>query len=60
MLKAPFTVAKAKARVKNFFEVKRTFIDYENYVCYTIALRLYLLGYIPGENGWSLCEKEQV
>lgn len=40
MLNAPFTVAKANANAKNFFDVKRIFIEAVNSVCYTIALRL--------------------
>ena len=43
MLNAPFTVAKANARLMNFFDVKRTLIDSLNSVCYTMALRLKLI-----------------
>ncbi len=46
MLKAPLTVANANARLMNFFDVKRIFIESENYVCSTIALKLNFMSII--------------
>ena len=58
MLKAPFTVPKAKAKDKNFFEVNKIFIEAKNYVCYTIALKLKYTYKLPWEIRWPLCEEK--
>ncbi len=60
MLKAPLTVAKAKAKLMNFFDVKRILIDSLNSVCYTMALRLKISSNIPWKIDRPFCKKEQI